>query len=160
VATDYTAPGDYDGDGKFDFAIQRPGATANSQSTFYIQRSTDGGFDQIGWGLPNDIVAPGDYDGDGKTDVAVIREGNAADAPLTWYVRRSADGALLQFVFGLTGTDINVQNDYDGDGKTDVAIWRNSDGKFWIRPSTGGGGYTVIGWGVPGDYPVASYDTH
>ncbi len=34
IATDYTAPGDYDGDGKFDYAVQRPGATPAAAKRF------------------------------------------------------------------------------------------------------------------------------
>jgi hypothetical protein len=52
-----------------------------------------------------------------------------------------------------------VQNDYDGDGKTDIAIWRDSDGMFWWRRSSDGV-INVLQWGSPNDYPVASYDTH
>jgi len=63
VATDFTAPGDYDGDGKFDFAVQRPGPTAGSQATFYILRTTDGGLTAIPWG-----ISTGDLNADGYVD--------------------------------------------------------------------------------------------
>jgi len=160
LSTDYTAPGDYDGDGKFDYGIQRPGATPASQSTFYIAKST-GGFDVINWGLTNDLVVPGDYDGDNKTDIAVVREGATPSSNLTWYIRKSTDGNLLATAFGITGSDLNVQNDYDGDGKTDIAIWRDTTGTFYVL--TSGSNFqnaTQTQWGVAGDYPVASYDTH
>jgi hypothetical protein len=160
LQTDFTAPGDYDGDGKFDIGIQRPGATATSQSVFYIQRSSDGGYDVVSWGLSNDLVVPGDYDGDGKTDIAVVREGATPTSNLTWYIRRSSDGGLIASIFGITSSDLNAQNDYDGDGKTDIAIWRNSTGTFYILSSTGGGSTSVVSWGSPSDFPVASYDTH
>ncbi|MDH3530687.1 MAG: hypothetical protein OEQ28_14080, partial [Acidobacteriota bacterium] len=61
--------------------------------------------------------------------------------------------------YGITSTDLNVQNDYDGDGKTDVAIWRDSDTRFYVLKSSDGG-LAVSQWGLPSDYPVASYDTH
>jgi hypothetical protein len=50
-----------------------------------------------------------------------------------------------------------VPGDYDGDGKTDIAIYDTSAGAWWIIPSSGPGAYGV-GWGgtafkpVPGDY--------
>ncbi len=158
LSTDFTAPGDYDGDGRFDLAVQRPGATAVSQSTFFINGTTSG-FQVIPWGLSNDLVVPGDYDGDGRTDVAVLREGTVASPSLTWLIRRSTDGSLLGAVFGTTATDLNVQNDYDGDGRTDIAVWRNSEGFFYVLPSTTGVPF-VVAWGSPNDFPVASYDTH
>ena len=157
VSTDFTAPGDYNADGKFDLAVQRPGATPTSLSTFYIQTATS--FDVITFGQSTDLVVPGDYDGDGKTDIAVVREGATPDANLTWFYRRSIDGVLVQRVWGVTGTDLNVQNDYDGDGKTEFAVWRNTDGKFYIF-NEAVGSISVVSWGAPNDFPIGSYDTH
>ncbi|MGD9589256.1 MAG: FG-GAP repeat domain-containing protein [Pyrinomonadaceae bacterium] len=157
LATDYTAPGDYDGDGKFDLAVQRPGATGTSQSTFYIQTTT--AFTVIPFGQSNDLVAPGDWDGDGKTDIAVVREGSTPTSNLTWYVRKSSDSQMTIFTWGVTGTDLLAQNDYDGDGKTEYGIWRNSDGKFYVFNPVNGN-FNVINWGQPNDFPIASYDTH
>lgn len=54
--------------------------------------------------------------------------------------------------------DYVVQGDYDGDGKTDVAIWRpNGDPTqnfFYTLGSTAGLGR--FEWGATGDYPVAN----
>jgi hypothetical protein len=160
LSTDFTAPGDYDGDNKFDFAVQRPGATPGAQGTFFIRRSTDSGYTILPFGLSNDLVAPGDYDGDGKTDIAVIREGQS-NLPnnLIWFILKSSDGGVTTNTFGLIDSDVNVQSDYDGDGKTDLAVWRNGDGKFYVLRSSDNS-VSVVQWGAPGDLPVASYDTH
>jgi hypothetical protein len=157
ISTDFTAPGDYDGDGKFDMAVQRPGATPTSQSTFYIQTATS--YQVIPFGESNDLVVPGDWDGDGKTDIAVVREGSTPTSNLTWYVRQSSNGQMTIFTWGVTGTDLLAQNDYSGDGKTEYAIWRNTNGRFYIFNPVNGN-ISVINWGEPGDFPVASYDTH
>jgi hypothetical protein len=160
LSSDFTAPGDYDGDGKFDLAIQRPGATPTSQATFWLNRS-GGGIDIFAWGLSNDFVVPGDYDGDGKTDVAVVRQGATPSSGLSWYIRKSSDGNLLGIVFGITSTDIITQNDYDGDGKCDPSVWRDTTGTFWVALSTTN--YTLHSanqWGLSGDFPVGAYDTH
>ena len=78
--------------------------------------------------------------------------------PLTWYIRQSSNGIIQTRTWGATGTDLNVQNDYDGDGKADVAVWRNTDGKFYVQRSTGG--VDVVNWGTTNDFPVAAYDSH
>ncbi len=49
------------------------------------------------------------------------------------------------------------KNDFDGDGRADLAIWRPSEGNWWIAKSTGG--TTTRQWGVNGDVPVpGDYD--
>lgn len=158
-STDFTAPGDYNGDGFYDLAIQRPGATSTSPATFFIFQPVVGGFQEIVFGQSNDLVVPGDYDDDGKTDIAVVREGATPTDFLTWFVRRSSDGTTYSRAWGVTGTDLLVQNDYDGDGRTELAIWRNTDGRFWII-NTLTNVVTTRAWGVSNDLPIASFDTH
>ena len=48
--------------------------------------------------------------------------------------------------------------DYDGDGTTDIAVWRPSTGRWWIKGSSAGWMVGTV-WGEPGDKPVpADYD--
>ena len=112
----------------------------------------------VQFGLSNDLVVPGDYDGDGKTDVAVVREGATPDSNLSWFILRSSDGVFNAFTFGLTGSDLTAQNDYDGDGKTDIAVWRDTNGTFYVLGSTSG--FFGYQWGTGNDFPLASYDQH
>ena len=91
---DLVAPGDYDGDRKTDFAVIRQG----TNYTWFILRSSDGGFSAPQLGSKPDFAAQGDYDGDGKTDVAVWRQANGV-----FYVRRSSDGTFITTQFGQNG---------------------------------------------------------
>jgi hypothetical protein len=153
---DFPAPGDYDGDGKNDFVIQRN--AGGGQAAFWMNQSM-AGLQTVIFGTPTDVIVPGDYDGDGKTDIATIR---GSGGQILWWHRRSSDGGIVGGTWGLSATDFPVQGDYDGDGKTDLAIWRPSatpgNSAFWYFGSTSG---TVgAAFGQNGDYPVANYNSH
>jgi len=66
-----------------------------------------------------------DFNGDGRTDYSVVRNtGGGAAGQVTWYAAFSgAAGGGLQAPFGLASDEF-VPEDYDGDNKTDLAVWR------------------------------------
>jgi subtilisin-like proprotein convertase family protein len=154
---DFPAPGDYDGDGKNDFVIQRN--AGGGQARFWRLFAT-GSSDSLVFGTPTDVILPGDYDGDGKTDITVIR---GVGGQILWWTHPSGGGADTANFWGNSATDFSTQGDYDGDGKTDRAIWRpNADptqNLFYVDRSNGGGLLTFE-WGQSEDYPIANYNAH
>jgi hypothetical protein len=66
----------------------------------------------------------------------------------TRYLLRSQTG-FTAFQFGLA-SDIPAPADYDGDGKADIAVYR--DGIWYLQRSTAG--FTGVSFGNPTDKPV------
>lgn len=150
---DFPAPGDYDGDGKNDFCIQR---AVGGQGVFWL-RTAAGAISAKQFGAPTDTIVPGDYDGDGRTDIATIR---GVGSGMRWQWLASSNGTVNYSTFGLFASDIPVQGDYDGDRVTDIAVWRpGSPSVFWVRRSKTN---TVVayGFGNPDDIATAGFNTH
>jgi spore coat protein A, manganese oxidase len=154
---DFEAPGDYDGDGKNDFVVQRN--AGGGQARFW-RRFASGATDTVVFGTPTDNISPGDYDGDGKTDLMVWR---GIGGQLTWFLLSSLNGSITQTPYGISATDFSTQGDYDGDGKTDIAIWRpNIDPtqNFFFSLNSSNGATQIFELGQNGDYPVANWNRH
>ncbi len=112
--------GDFNGDGRTEFALLRQASAV----TLTLNIET-GIYSTFNIGAFDDVPVPGDYDlpQDGKTDLA------AWQPSLGWRVISSATGVETTTSWGET-YDIAVPADYDGDGTTDIAVVRPSNGTF------------------------------
>ena len=159
---DFPAPGDYEGDGSFDFVVQRNNGLGRGAFWHNYSSALPGALSRYKeFGNSTDVIVPGDYDGDGKCDLAVVRGTGGA---INWFYEPStALNTFLGGPFGVSGSDTVAQGDYDGDGKTDFAVWRPditpTNTFFYVRKSTDG---TLLAnrWGQNGDYPPANYNSH
>jgi hypothetical protein len=71
---------------------------------------------------------PNDFDGDGRTDYVVLRDSNGATAGgfVDWYIQMNSNAWMYQIQWGIydPNTEDLAPADYDGDGKTDIAVYR------------------------------------
>ena len=160
----FVNPGDFDGDGKFDFCIQRTNPSAAGSGQFVLLKS-GGGVEYINWGRDSDLIVPGDYDGDGKYDFCVSRTETIGGNPGRSYYILERDGGGTggsPIRWGIAG-DVRTPGDFDGDGKTDIAVWRPSmtpgESRYFVRRSSD---LTLQSyqWGQSGDFAVPAWNVH
>jgi hypothetical protein len=97
-------------------------------------------------------VPMADFDGDGEPDISVWRPSDGV-----WHIMRSNDDSYtaLQFGGGAFG-DVVTPGNFDGDRKTDYAVFRNG---IWFIRNSGNEQVWSRQFGMAGDKPVAGdYD--
>ena len=148
---DVPLQGDFDGDGKTDFAIYRPSSGAGN-SSWWITKSSDNTYYSVTLGSSADIAAPADFDGDGRTDIAVWRPSTGM-----WFIVQSSNGTTIYPQYGSSG-DLPAPSDFDGDGKADLAVWRDNNHTFYSLNSSTSTSQSAS-FGSTGDKPIsADYD--
>lgn len=139
--------GDTDGDGISNFAVFRQETDGNGGKWF--DRSRNATF-QAHSAIP---LAGGfgtalDVSGSGKSALTYYKDG-------TW-ISQSQDGNRNMYFWGELD-DIPMPGDYNGDGISDLGIFRPRDGTWWLLLKTpvGDAAQTMF-WGQEGDVPVAA----
>jgi hypothetical protein len=106
---------------------------------------------------------PIDFDGDGRNDYSILRFPAGPPSPIIYYNLNSTTGPQGIGPWGEATTDFPAPGDYDGDGKDDLAVYRDGAGPgaqsfFYILRSSDSTPISLP-WGVRGDIVVArDYD--
>lgn len=169
-AQDRIFPFDYNGDGKSDMCLYRPGygaiciARSNGDGTFskvYLSGSGIEGFDLKGW---EDEVFPFDYNGDGKDDLCLSRDNYARGQKLC-ILRSNGDGTFSKVLLSDNGVgiiDFTYMDifpfDYNGDGKDDLCLNYAGTGAICIAKSQGDGTFSPAYLQGSGGSGIAGFD--
>ncbi|MDD2943585.1 MAG: M12 family metallo-peptidase, partial [bacterium] len=135
---DIPVPADYDGDRRDDLAVYRP----SIHTVIYSPSGSESSSVNISLGDSTDQVLACDFDGDETDDLVSLNQSS-----YVWTIRLSAS-STTSIQWGLPG-DIPVPADFTGDGNCDVAVWRPSNGTWYIRS-----GNQAIQFGLGGDIPL------
>jgi predicted outer membrane repeat protein len=151
---------DFESDGISDIGYWRP-----STGVWAILESSKG-FSYAApryynWGASTDIITTGDFDGDGRWDPA-FRTPPAGGQSAAYRILLSTK----DYDFSASATvpagwptglgDTPVIGDYNGDGKSDPAIWRGNTGVWIIPLSPSFTTHAFYSWGQSGDTPIAA----
>ena len=153
--------GDFSGDGKADVLFYNKGdgnwwlgASAGTTLTWTKVANTSGYGNLLDG---SHALYTGDFDGNGKRDVLMYYNGDgnwwlgASDgATLTW----SQAGNTSGFGNLIEGSHRVVVGDFDGNGKSDVLMYYNGDGNWWLGASDG----ATLTWKQFGNSPAAGGD--
>ena len=151
-----TTPFDFDGDGRTDIKVYRPSAPAT-----FVLFSTNNSIFSSGFGSnPETPItsAADDYDGDGRGDIVLTSVTNTGVN--NWRILQTGSNTIRAIQWGFPPPNDNlVPADYDGDGKTDIAVYRRTTGVWYIIQSSTNTMRAEI-WGQPNtDIPnVGDFD--
>jgi len=140
---------DYDADGRADLVVYR-----SSNRTFYARQSLDDSLYARQVGQPGDSVSLNvDFDGDAKSDFSTA----LLSSQIIWRILNSSTNTLQETQWGnSTLGDFFAAADYDGDGRSDIAVFRAGTW-YIIESSTATIRYGYFGQG--GDIPTPNdYD--
>jgi hypothetical protein len=149
-AGDIPVVGDWNGDGRTKVGLFRQGFywildyNGNGQFELGIDKTYAFG------GVVGDVPVVGDWNGDGRSKLGLFRQG------FFWILDTNGNGQIdnvnqpggdQAFAYGGISGDVPVVGDWNGDGKSEVGVFRS--GFFWVLDANGN--YQFDGTGVGQD---------
>ncbi len=147
------AVGDWNGDGKADFAV----TNQTDNTVTVLLGNGDGTFTaaaSVATGLQPIAIVTADFNGDGKPDLAVS---NGGDNTIT-VLMGNGDGTFTAVAGGPAigpGPQAMVTGDFNGDGRADVAIVSYFTNAVTVLLGNGDGTFTAAASPVTGTKPVS-----
>jgi subtilisin-like proprotein convertase family protein len=168
IGDDAKQAGDYDGDGKADFALYRAGAMSGDPSFMVIRLSGDGADRILPSGLNGYFASGGsDIDGDGFADVAM--QSNAGGGAAKFDIHTGTTGAIVDtYNFGMP-TDVIITGNHTGNARADTTVIRASGADLaWNTRDSATGvaqpqvlfGNSATDFGLSSDFDGDGYDDY
>jgi len=161
ITEDIPVSGDWNGDGRTEIGVFRP-----STHLFYLDFNGNGAWNgaiidrAYNFGITGDMPLSGDWNGDGTTEIGVFRPSTHLFY-LDYNGNGAWNGALVdnQYNFGITG-DNPVSGDWNGDGRTEIGVFRPSAHLFYLDYNGNGiwNGAAIdkqYNYGITGDLPLS-----
>jgi hypothetical protein len=149
--------GDYNGDGKSDLAlfydygptVSRVWVLTSNGTTMSLSLAWAGNCD-----ASKSKIVSGDYDGDGKSDIGVLYD-YGSGMTRAWVLTSNGTTmtSSLDWASGTGNCDLNkckvISGDYDGDGKSDIALmydYGSGMTRAWVLTSSGTTMSSSLAW--------------
>lgn len=153
-----TIDSDVNGEGRTEISIFRP---ADESVWAYCNITNGPIYKPLTEWQPQTDSAPflADFDGDGIADWSFVRT-NAATGVMSILFKSSHYGFFGGANFGNTNYgDVHVFGDFGGIGRIGIAVYRPSDGRWFIMENLSNPGFRSESWGTPAGTPcVGDYN--
>lgn len=140
----HVAARDFNGDGKLDLAVANSANGGNNVSILLGDGAGNfGTATAYAAGTSPSFIGSGDFNSDNKIDLAVLAHGGAQNISILLGDGAGAFAAPSHVSSGGTTATSLVAVDFNGDGKTDIAVSNRQEGNVAILLSDGAGNFNL-----------------